>query len=68
MLNFIAIYLQLYNIFKVTRVSFFGTHYTSPKQQTAIEALFLIALCVCYMVFVCNFVNLFVILFVTIFL
>jgi len=28
MLNFIAIDLQLYKIFKITRVSFFGTSYT----------------------------------------
>jgi len=26
MLNFIALYLQLYKIFKITRVTLFGTH------------------------------------------
>jgi len=31
MLSFIAISLQLYKIFKITRVSFFGTHYRTAE-------------------------------------
>ena len=36
MSNFIAIDLQLYKIFKITRVSFFGTHCNIIRNQKAL--------------------------------